>query len=70
MTKAKELEIIDSEECEIEQSDAVELAKAIAEHLAAMLLTAPDNASELVEAIEVEVEPVVVQKVTARLIMR
>ncbi|SOB58952.1 protein of unknown function [Pseudodesulfovibrio profundus] len=75
MSKVKEPEIItvednDIEESNIKQPDVVDLAQSIAENVAEQLATAPSNAGELVEAIEVTVEPIVVYKVTTRLPLR
>lgn len=70
MSEAKELEILESKDCNIKQADAADLAQTIASSVAEQLTTAPSNAAELVEAIEVTVEPIVVHKVTTRLILR
>lgn len=70
MSKAKELEILESKDCKIKQADVADIAKTIARTVAEQLEVAPSNAAELVEAIEVTVEPIVVHKVMTRLILR
>ena len=70
MSKAKELEIAESEESDIKQANVVDLAQTIVGNVAEQLATAPSNAGELVEAIEVTVEPIEIYKVTVRLPLR
>lgn len=70
MSETKELEIVESDDCEIQQDDTMTLAKAVAGTVAEALATAPNNAGELVEAVEVKFEPVVAHRIIVRLMLR
>ena len=70
MSEVREMEIVESEGCEIAQIDGVVLAKTVAGNVAEMLATAPSNAGEKVEAIEVDCIPVLAYKIKVRLVLR
>nr|WP_321257947.1 hypothetical protein [uncultured Pseudodesulfovibrio sp.] len=70
MSEVKDLEIIESEKSDSKQANVVDLAQTIVGNVAEQLATIPSNAGELVEAIEVTVEPVEIYKVTVRLPLR
>ncbi|MBG0790942.1 MAG: hypothetical protein H0S80_10645 [Desulfovibrionaceae bacterium] len=70
MSKVRELEIVESEEDGVVGINSTALPKVVATSLAEMLASAPSNAAEKVEAIEVDCTPVIVYKTTARLVLR
>lgn len=70
MSKVRELEIVESEKSTVAETNSMTLAKVVATSLAEMLASAPNNAAEKVEAIEVDCTPVTVYKTTARLVLR
>jgi hypothetical protein len=63
-------EFIEDKPANDPENGVVELAKVIADNVCGVLAKAPDNASEMVESIEVGCIPVVTYKVIVKLNLR
>ncbi|MBC17589.1 MAG: hypothetical protein CL942_11130 [Desulfovibrio sp.] len=70
MSKVRELEVVEPEEGTVVETNSTSLAKVVATSLAEMLASAPSNAAEMVEAVEVDCTPVAVYKTSVRLVLK